>query len=109
MVTGASFETLSKPIEAKECPMYEQLCTIYGDDFSEADYAQSSRFDGLDKYTAKHTSALLTSPTKGTTASEILPIPHVAQAERKRKRDQNQRRFCPRARLSQQQWKHCFV
>ncbi|KAF8080395.1 hypothetical protein N665_0949s0017 [Sinapis alba] len=62
----------SEAVKVKECPIYEQLSTIYGDVSSEGMHAQSSHFDGLDEPMPNHNT------------SENLPTPNV---ERKRKRE----------------------
>ncbi|CAN4094681.1 unnamed protein product [Withania somnifera] len=35
--------------KTKECPIYEQLCTIFADSGADGKYAQSSHYEGLDK------------------------------------------------------------
>ncbi|CAH8284818.1 unnamed protein product [Eruca vesicaria subsp. sativa] len=61
----------SEPVKVKDCPIYEQLSTIYGDVSSEGMYAQSSHFEGLEESMPNHT-------------PENVPTPNV---ERKRKRE----------------------
>ncbi|KAL0731846.1 hypothetical protein Bca4012_027940 [Brassica carinata] len=62
----------SEPVKVKDCPIYEQLSTIYGDVSSEGMYAQSSHFEGLEEPMPNHNT------------SESLPTPNV---DRKRKRE----------------------
>ncbi|KAI3460388.1 hypothetical protein Pfo_017051 [Paulownia fortunei] len=38
-----------EPAKAKECPIYEQLCTIFADSGVDGKYAQSSHYEELDK------------------------------------------------------------
>ncbi|OMP08965.1 hypothetical protein COLO4_05955 [Corchorus olitorius] len=38
-----------EPVKVKDCPIYEQLCTIFTDLSDDGKYAQSSHFEGLDK------------------------------------------------------------
>ncbi|KAL1198639.1 L10-interacting MYB domain-containing protein [Cardamine amara subsp. amara] len=82
----------SEPVKVKDCPIYEQLCTIFADDSVDGRYAQSSHFEGLDESKANQSSDLLTTPTQGTITSENIATPNVAQAntnsvKRKRKRE----------------------
>ncbi|KAF2597802.1 hypothetical protein F2Q68_00009133 [Brassica cretica] len=62
----------SEPVKVKDCPIYEQLCTIYGDVSSVGMYAQSSHFEGLEESMPNRTS------------ESLPPTPNV---ERKRKRE----------------------
>ncbi|KAL1200246.1 L10-interacting MYB domain-containing protein [Cardamine amara subsp. amara] len=70
----------SEPVKVKDCPIYEQLCTIFADDSVDGRYAQSSHFEGLDESKANQSSDLLTTPTEGTITSENIATPNVAQA-----------------------------
>ncbi|CAH2067444.1 unnamed protein product [Thlaspi arvense] len=76
----------SEPVKVKESPIYEQLCTIFGDDSAVGKYAQSSHFEGLEESSmANQTSGLFTSP-----AENLSSTPSVANkdlSERKRKRE----------------------
>ncbi|CAN8234571.1 unnamed protein product [Cochlearia groenlandica] len=78
----------SEPVKVKDCPIYAQLYTIFGDDSVEGSYAQSSHFEGLEESSmANRTSGLFPSPTEETMAPENLPAPNTnLAAERKRKR-----------------------
>lgn len=71
----------SEPVKVKECPIYDQLSTIYGDVSSEGMYAQSSHFEGLDESMPNHNNT-----------SESLPTPNV---ERKRKREEKSSSVSP--------------
>ncbi|XP_065847971.1 L10-interacting MYB domain-containing protein-like [Euphorbia lathyris] len=88
-----------EPVKVKDCPIYEQLCTIFTDTSADGKYAQSSHFEGLEK-TAVNESAGLTSHPVGASAhsenpsssrpvqgNSLLPD-QIAKdiAERKRKR-----------------------
>lgn len=86
----------SEPVKVKDCPIYEQLCTIFADDSADGTYAQSSHFEGFEESMADQSSFLLTTPTEGTITSENISTPNVAQAntnsvERKRKREQDEK------------------
>ncbi|KAF5739347.1 hypothetical protein HS088_TW12G00552 [Tripterygium wilfordii] len=80
----------SETIKVKDCPIYDQLCTIFTDTSAEGKYAQSSHFEGMDKAVCDDTVGLNPSLEGETTRSEdpSLPKEKVAKnlAERKRKR-----------------------
>ncbi|XP_024012338.1 L10-interacting MYB domain-containing protein isoform X2 [Eutrema salsugineum] len=71
------FGPRSELVKVNHCLIYEQLCTIFGDDSAEGKYAQSSHFEGLEESMANQNSGLFTSPTKRDKIS----------SERKRKRE----------------------
>ncbi|GLT73162.1 hypothetical protein SLA2020_450380 [Shorea laevis] len=87
-----------EPVKVKDCPIYEQLCTIFTDSSADGKYAQSSHFEGLDKSIRNDTSGLSSCPEAGTTVSENPSNSKLAQstplsektgknvADRKRKR-----------------------
>ncbi|WRX31369.1 Myb/SANT-like domain - like 10 [Theobroma cacao] len=87
-----------EPVKIKDCPIYEQLCTIFTDSSADGKYAQSSHFEGLDKAVANDTGGLTSCPEGGSTQpdypstsklSQNNPLPEKLTksiAERKRKR-----------------------
>ncbi|KAL8484638.1 hypothetical protein ACS0TY_027078 [Phlomoides rotata] len=42
-------QTKIEPVKTKECPIYEQLCTIFADSGVDGKYAQSSHYEEFDK------------------------------------------------------------
>ncbi|WCJ35118.1 hypothetical protein M5689_016385 [Euphorbia peplus] len=88
-----------EPVKVKDCPIYEQLCTIFTDTSADGKYAQSSHFEGLDKPVANGSEGIFSHPVGGSSHSEnpssstpvqgnsLLPD-NIAKniAERKRKR-----------------------
>lgn len=50
-------------IKVKDCPIYDQLCTIFTDTSPDGKYAQSSHFEGLDKSIGNPVAS--TSPQEG--------------------------------------------
>ncbi|XP_042495790.1 L10-interacting MYB domain-containing protein-like isoform X2 [Macadamia integrifolia] len=66
------FEAPSKPesIKIKECPIYEQLCTIFSESGADGMYAQSSHYAELDRETLISDPAGSTSCPKAT----IMPV-----------------------------------
>ncbi|XVF63701.1 hypothetical protein PTKIN_Ptkin09bG0107900 [Pterospermum kingtungense] len=56
-----------EPVKIKDCPIYEQLCTIFTDSSADGKYAQSSHFEGLVKVVGNDTSGLTSCPEGGLT------------------------------------------
>lgn len=95
-----AIEALPRPetIKLKDCPIYEQLCTIFSESGGDGKYAQSSHFEELDKFVGTGTAGLLSSPDGETLHSETPIQSRFVQgdtssaekakniAERKRKR-----------------------
>lgn len=81
LMVRSQVQPRSEPVKVKECPIYDQLSTIYGDVSSEGMYAQSSHFEGLDESMPNHNNT-----------SESLPTPNV---ERKRKREEKSSSVSP--------------
>ena len=87
-----------EPVKIKDCPIYEQLCTIFTDSSADGKYAQSSHFEGLDKAVAKDTGGLTSCSEGGSTHPDNPSTSRLAQidslsekltksvAEKKRKR-----------------------
>ncbi|XP_021284640.1 L10-interacting MYB domain-containing protein-like isoform X1 [Herrania umbratica] len=87
-----------EPVKIKDCPIYEQLCTIFTDSSADGKYAQSSHFEGLDKAVANDTGGLTSCPEGGSSQPDNPSTSKLAQnnplsekltksiAERKRKR-----------------------
>ncbi|XVE94577.1 hypothetical protein REPUB_Repub02eG0020800 [Reevesia pubescens] len=85
-----------EPVKIKECPIYEQLCTIFTDSSADGKYAQSSHFEGLDKAVGNDTSGITSCPDGGSTdnpsTSRLAQNNSLSEkltksiAERKRKR-----------------------
>ncbi|XP_047976815.1 L10-interacting MYB domain-containing protein-like isoform X1 [Salvia hispanica] len=48
-VSLLSAQAKMEPAKTKECPIYEQLCTIFADSGVDGKYAQSSHYGGLNK------------------------------------------------------------
>ncbi|XWS24471.1 hypothetical protein CRYUN_Cryun28dG0105400 [Craigia yunnanensis] len=57
----------TEPVKIKDCPIYEQLCTIFIDSSADGKYAQSSHFEGFDKTVGNDTSGLTSCPEGGST------------------------------------------
>ncbi|XP_010428598.1 PREDICTED: uncharacterized protein LOC104713220 [Camelina sativa] len=66
-------------VNVKDCPIYEQLCTIFGDDSVDGRYAQSSHFEGLEESMANQSSENISTP--------ILAQADTNLVDRKRKRE----------------------
>ncbi|GMJ07012.1 hypothetical protein like AT5G05800 [Hibiscus trionum] len=87
-----------EPIKIKDCPIYDQLCTIFTDSSADGKYAQSSHFEGLDKVVGNDTSSLTSCQDGGSTHTDNPSTSILAQnnslsekftksiGERKRKR-----------------------
>ncbi|XP_039027081.1 L10-interacting MYB domain-containing protein-like [Hibiscus syriacus] len=87
-----------KPVKIKDCPIYDQLCTIFTDSSADGKYAQSSHFEGLDKVVGNDTSSLTSCPDGASTHTDNPSTSRLAQnnllpekliesiPERKRKR-----------------------
>lgn len=86
-------------IKVKDCPIYEQLCTIFTDTSADGKYAQSSHFEGLEKSVGNDTAGLPSCQEGGISCSENPSSSKLVQgntlssekvvkniAERKRKR-----------------------
>ncbi|XP_010416460.1 PREDICTED: L10-interacting MYB domain-containing protein-like isoform X2 [Camelina sativa] len=69
----------SEPVKVKDCPIYEQLCTIFGDDSVDGRYAQSSHFEGLEESMANQSSENVSTPTLAQADTNLV--------DRKRKRE----------------------
>ncbi|KAF5740844.1 hypothetical protein HS088_TW11G00924 [Tripterygium wilfordii] len=76
--------------KVKDCPIYDQLCTIFIDTSADGKYAQSSHFEGMDKVVCNDTVGCNTSLGGQTTRSEDPSLPKEKMpknaVERKRKR-----------------------
>lgn len=85
--------------KVKDCPIYDQLCTIFTDSAADGKYAQSSHYEGLDKFGGMDNAGLSSCPEGETPHSENPPSSRPVQgnalvpekvnkvvAERKRKR-----------------------
>ncbi|KAK9026221.1 hypothetical protein V6N11_039066 [Hibiscus sabdariffa] len=84
-------------IKIKDCPIYDQLCTIFTDSSADGKYAQSSHFEGLDKVVGND-SSLASCQDGGSTHTDNPSTSRLAQnnslsekftksiGERKRKR-----------------------
>ncbi|KAK8560461.1 hypothetical protein V6N13_082899 [Hibiscus sabdariffa] len=87
-----------EPVKIKECPIYDQLCTIFTDLSADGKYAQSSHFEGVDRVVGNDTSSLTSCPYRGSIHTDNPSTSRLAQnnlfseklttsiAERKRKR-----------------------
>lgn len=56
-----------EPVKIKDCPIYEQLCTIFTDSSADGKYAQSSHFEELDKAVRNDTGGFTSCPEAGST------------------------------------------
>ncbi|CAL5332159.1 unnamed protein product [Camellia sinensis] len=92
-------QTKPETTKIKECPIYEQLCTIFADSGADGKYAQSSHFEELDKSTGTDPAKLNSYLESGTPRAETPSSSKFVQgnvfsaqnpsknvAERKRKR-----------------------
>lgn len=68
----------SKP---KECPIYEQLCTIFADSGAVGKYAQSSHYEGLDKSAGLDSSFKETSNLAPVNPSSPTPLHSAATSQ----------------------------
>ncbi|PON56685.1 Myb/SANT-like domain containing protein [Parasponia andersonii] len=66
-------------IKAKDCPIYEQLCTIFTDSSADGKYAQSSHYEELDKSAGMENGVLSSCPGGETQRSENPPSSRPAQ------------------------------
>ncbi|KAJ9165985.1 hypothetical protein P3X46_020792 [Hevea brasiliensis] len=57
-------------IKVKDCPIYEQLCTIFTDTSADGKYAQSSHFEGLGKSFRNDVTGLSSNPVGGSSHPE---------------------------------------
>ncbi|MCD9559711.1 hypothetical protein HAX54_017882 [Datura stramonium] len=48
-IDGKQAQPKPESSKTKECPIYEQLCTIFADSGADGKYAQSSHYEGLEK------------------------------------------------------------
>ncbi|KAF4367235.1 hypothetical protein G4B88_026742 [Cannabis sativa] len=62
-------------IKVKDCPIYEQLCTIFTDSSADGKYAQSSHYEELDKSTGMENGVLSSHPEGEIPRSENPPPP----------------------------------
>ncbi|XP_062023684.1 L10-interacting MYB domain-containing protein-like [Rosa rugosa] len=85
--------------KVKDCPIYDQLCTIFTDSAADGKYAESSHYEGLDKSAGTDNVVLSSCPDSGAPQSENPPSSRPVQGnallaekvakvvvERKRKR-----------------------
>ncbi|OMO87406.1 hypothetical protein CCACVL1_09048 [Corchorus capsularis] len=87
-----------EPVKVKDCPIYEQLCTIFTDSSADGKYAQSSHFEGLDKAVGNDNGGLNSCPEGGSAQPDNSSASRLPQnnslpeqltkttGERKRKR-----------------------
>ncbi|XWS20966.1 hypothetical protein CRYUN_Cryun30bG0014700 [Craigia yunnanensis] len=68
-----------EPVKIKDCPIYEQLCTIFTDSSADGKYAQSSHFEGLDKAAGNDTGGLISCPEGGSTLPDNPSTSRLAQ------------------------------
>uniref|UniRef100_A0A2C9UYZ4 Uncharacterized protein n=1 Tax=Manihot esculenta TaxID=3983 RepID=A0A2C9UYZ4_MANES len=55
-------QTRHETVKVKDCPIYEQLCTIFTDTSADGKYAQSSHFEGLEKSIGNDGTGLSSNP-----------------------------------------------
>ncbi|KAE8690345.1 putative diphthine synthase-like isoform X1 [Hibiscus syriacus] len=70
-----------EPVKTKDCPIYDQLCTIFTDSSADGKYAQSSHFEGLDKVAGNDTSSLTSCPDGGSTHTDNPSTSRLVQME----------------------------
>ncbi|KDP36938.1 hypothetical protein JCGZ_08229 [Jatropha curcas] len=86
-------------IKVKDCPIYEQLCTIFTDTSADGKYAQSSHFEGFDKSGGNDSAGLTphtaggsshsenpssSRPVQGSSSSPDKMVKNIAERKRKR-------------------------
>ncbi|XP_050207252.1 L10-interacting MYB domain-containing protein-like [Mercurialis annua] len=81
----------TETIKVRDCPIYEQLCTIFTDSSADGKYAQSSHFEGSEKNDGNDYAGLASPVVGGSSHCEnrnsLLPDKIAKNiAERKRKR-----------------------
>ncbi|XP_028806702.1 L10-interacting MYB domain-containing protein [Neltuma alba] len=57
-------------VKVKDCPIYEQLCTIFTDPAADGKYAQSSHYEELDKSIGTNAAGLTSCPEGGVSHTE---------------------------------------
>ncbi|XVF35970.1 hypothetical protein REPUB_Repub19eG0018000 [Reevesia pubescens] len=72
-------QTKPEPVKIKDCPIYDQLRSIFIDSSADGKYAQSSHFEGLDKAAGNDTSGLTSCPEGGSTNPENPSTSRLAQ------------------------------
>ncbi|KAL6995827.1 hypothetical protein U1Q18_005962, partial [Sarracenia purpurea var. burkii] len=73
-------QTKPETTKIKDCPIYEQLCTIFSDAGADGKYAQSSHYEELDKTprTEGPASKLNSCPERGTPRSKTPSVSRIA-------------------------------
>lgn len=64
-------QTKPETIKVKDCPIYDQLCTIFADSAADGKYAQSSHYEGSDKSAGIDSAGLISCPDSEAPHSEI--------------------------------------
>lgn len=62
----------NETVKGKDCPIYEQLCTIFIDSPADGKYAQSSHYEEIDKSVGIDAATLTSCPDIGVSHYEIL-------------------------------------
>ncbi|XP_059302858.1 L10-interacting MYB domain-containing protein-like isoform X1 [Lycium ferocissimum] len=81
--------------KTKECPIYEQLCTIFADSGADGKYAQSSHYAGLDKSAGIDTSFKENGNLASVNPSSSTPLHSASTSQQTARTVAGKKRKCP--------------